>query len=217
MNETNYRWVPILAVSLAGFVSGCHKASDFSVSSVTDSPVIHSIRLGDLAQFTEGYGISIGSGPSQEFEVNIEAKRSHEVKVGQMAEVRSIAASEAIRCQVTRVLRNVSQETNQALAWLKPLRETDIPAGEFIFTQIKSDLKKRVLVVPKTAVLVRDSGTWVIKADPSKKYVAVPIQLGIESGDHVEVTAGVKEADLIVQQGGIGFLSPSFSQKGSSD
>jgi hypothetical protein len=202
-------------------VTGCKKKEGVSIETLTDVPQLLSVDRGSVSRYVSGYGIALGSGAQLNFEVSIDAKNSTRVQAGQFAEASLIPISESISCRVTRVVRQVNQETGQALAWLKPENPAEIPSGEFVAARIKTDSRRDVVLVPKKAVLIRDGNTWLIqkktKAQGNSDFLPVQVQLGVESGDQVEVVSGIEASDEIVTQGGMGLLSPSFRQKGSSD
>lgn len=194
----------------------CRKDSSQTIPVLADETQVEKAKIGEIAQQTMGFGIAIGSGRSQVFEVNIDSKSSERVRVGQKANVYLIPSSEVIPCRITRVAQHISRETGQSLAWLKSETDRFVPSGEFVSAKIITGLKQNILIIPKSSVLVRDGSTWAIHKKGEAKE-PIQIALGEESEDWVEVKTGLKESDQVVLQGGIGLLSPSFLQKGGGD
>jgi len=203
-------------------VISCSKAPSHTIPELPNSLLTQEAKLRDFAIEIPSYGISAGDSPNQQFEVNIEAEDTNQVQVGQSAMVFQIPQRQGIPCRVSKVLRNVSTETGQSLAWLIPLtRANNIRPAQFVYATITTSIRKRALLVPKKAVLIRQGKTWVIRESPpekkganpdeeSRKFTAVTVQLGESTESEVEITEGLKPGDSVVVQDAIGFLYPDF-------
>ena len=115
---------------------------------------------------------------------------------------------------MTRVLSVASAETGQAVAWLAPARNAGASPNEFVSASIVVAVKKRALAVAKSAVLVRDGRTLVVRVDGDAggklAYSPIPVRTGVESDDLIEIADGLKEGDRVVTAGAIGALYPDF-------
>lgn len=198
---------------LAG-LSACSK-SGAPIPGVEDQPQLGRVERADLADTVPAYGIAEG-GRAPRFVVNIEAADGPRVQAGQRATV--AVSSQTVACRVTRIVRAVSAETGQAVAWLSPEGPSSVAANDFVTARIEVGLRRRVLAVPAGAVMVQGGRTVVIRADAGKdgktSYAPAPVVTGLESGGKVEIVSGLQAGQSIVLSGGIGLLNPDFKAMG---
>ena len=73
--------------------------------------------------------------------------------------------------------------------------------GMYARVSLTVEERKDTLVAPKTAVVDFENkrGVWMPNEDNRAKFV--PVQLGIEDAERVEITSGLKEGDQIVTTG----------------
>jgi len=73
--------------------------------------------------------------------------------------------------------------------------------GMYARVSLNVEERKNTLVAPKNAVIDFESkrGVWMANEDNRAKFV--PVELGIEDTDRIEITAGLKEGDQIVTTG----------------
>lgn len=200
----------LVLAAAAAALAACSKTAVFSAPDLDDAAVAISAALTDISIRVPAYGIVLKNG---EVEVSIEASDSKLVHSGQDAAVAATPDRPMIACRVSRVLPSASAETGQSLAWLKPLRAGAAAANNFVTATI-TVAKKRVLAIPKSAVLIRDGGTFAVRlgagADGKTAPIPVAIITGEESGELIEVRSGLKSGERVVVQGAIGSLSPDF-------
>ena len=209
-------------ISTSVLAAGCKKSGHFEIKELSDEPELQKVSMQNIPETIPGYGIALSS---REFEVSIEAADAKLIHEGQKAIVNSIPAREHIFCQVSRVSRNVSSETGQAIAWLRPNKSSSIINGEFIFASITTNVLHHALSVPNEAILIKEGKTMVIKETKSTEkgkegksvYVPTPIVLGFQSPEIAEVKSGLSPNDQIVTQAGIGFLFPDFKSGADGD
>ncbi len=197
-------------LAAAAALAACGKRAEFSAPPLEDAPALAAAVTADLPVRVPAYGIALKDG---RLEVNIEACDARLVRPGQAAT--AFAPGQApIPCAVSRVLPGASAETGQALAWLTPARGGRAAPNEFVSASIVVAVKRRALAVPKSAVLVRDGRTLVVRADAGEggrtAYVPVPVETGDESDDAIEIRSGLKAGDRVVTAGAIGPLYPDF-------
>lgn len=191
-------------------LAACGKSAAFVAPPLADTPTIATASLSDIPVRAPAYGIAQKDG---RLAVNIEAGDAKKIHIGQSAT--AFASGQApISCRVTRVLTHASAETGQALAWLEPTDGVHAAPNEFVTASIVVAVKRRALTVPKSAVLVRDGRTLVVRADAAADgktaYVPTPVATGDESADSIEIVSGLKAGDRVLTIGAIGALYPDF-------
>ncbi len=214
----NY-FLPVLGFS-AFTLSACSKQKNLEIKDLSDPPRIEQVQFVDLPEYCPAYGIAVHKDGGIQMEVNIEAHDSSKIKPGQDATAYMTSETQGIQCIVSKILRSVSAETGQSIAWLRPLAPIPIQPGEFVYAHITTGIKKHVLAIPNQAVLIRNGDTLVIRqetmGDGQSKYNPVVVQTGASSPAGTEIKSGLKPKDQIVVEGGIGFLFPDF-KAGQSD
>lgn len=206
----------ILCAAAAAALAACGKRAEFAAPALEDAPVISDAALTDIPVRVPAYGLALKDG---RLEVNVEARDAERVRAGQAATAFAPGQS-PIPCLVTRVLPVASAETGQALAWLTPTQDGRAAPNEFVSASIVVAVKRRALAVPKSAVLVRDGRTLVVRVDAGEDgkaaYVPAPVVTGDESDAAIEIRSGLKVGDRVVTAGAIGALYPDF-KTGPSD
>ncbi|MHB2025832.1 MAG: efflux RND transporter periplasmic adaptor subunit [Elusimicrobiota bacterium] len=206
----------VLVIVLAVLTApGCSRNGHLHLSALSDSPVVVAARLRNLKEYAPGYGIAMRKNGAMEFVVNIEAGDSDLVSSGQQALAYVLPSTAPVHCRVAVILRRVSSETGQSIAWLKPLAPTRARAGHFIDAKILTRVRHGVLCVPSDAVLIKDGQTWVIRASSSGAaeetvYAPDAVRIGAVSDGFIEIESGLNPGDAIVAKGGIGYLYPDF-------
>jgi len=74
--------------------------------------------------------------------------------------------------------------------------------GQPVRVALPTDATKEVLAVPRDALVLRRSGTSVYRVNGESKAENIPVQVGIASGDLVEVTGKLNPGDKVVIRGG---------------
>lgn len=208
----------LAAIAFASALCACSR-KPLEVPEIEDAPSVAPARVGEVRLTAPGYGIALSREGGVQFEVNLEAEDAPLVREGDPCVAYSPPSTSTVSCVVSRVVRGVSEETGQALAWLAPKGAARWPAGEFVFAVITTRTKRNALVVPPSAVLTKDGKTWVVVKQPGKEgaaaYVPTEVVVGASADGVVEVSKGLAAGAEVVVQGGIGFLYPEF--KAASD
>jgi len=197
-------------------LAGCSEKRMAALPALDDQPAVVRARLQDLKEYVPGYGISTEETGRLEFAVNIEAADTPRVFRGESATAYVAPSTAPIHCRVARILRAVSAETGQSIAWLRPVGDGDVPVGNFVDARIITRVRHHVLAVPPAAVLFKSGQAWVIRAEPPENpsgqtnYVPTAVTLGEVTNEAVEIKSGLKPGDRVVVQGGIGYLYPDF-------
>ena len=190
-------------------LGACSKKQSFKIGSFPGEISIAQAKIKNMKTKIPAYGIVIEKNGRKELEVNIEAGDTQSLRVGQKAKAFIGSASKPVSAKVSHILRAVSSETGQSLAWLRPLGKFPVTPGQFVTAWIYTSKEKKAVAIPKSAVLLRRGRKFVV-IKSQDQYRVQEIQTGISSGKEIEVTAGVRAGDPILTQGGIFFLYPDF-------
>lgn len=190
-------------------LSGCKRAS-VAIPDVEDQPVLGTARVEALTELVPASGV-VEDG---HIVVNVEAADSSKVREGERAWVSLLPSTAPVAYRVTRVLRGVSAETGQSLAWLAPMRGRDLPPNSFVSASIETSRISNALVVPRTAIMIRDGKTVVLRqvtdAQGKTSFEPAAVAMGLEAGDKAQILSGLSAGDTVVVSGGIGLLFPEF-------
>lgn len=74
--------------------------------------------------------------------------------------------------------------------------------GMLVWVDLPEGKPRRVSAVPDSAVLRHEGKPFVFVETKEKTYAMRNVTLGVESGDYVEVTGGIKENEKVVTKGG---------------
>ncbi len=197
-------------------MNGCKAEKVTSViPDLKDEPEIVQVSRQDMIRLIPAYGIAVSDGELR-FEVNIEQADTAQIKIGASAKVNAPSTGQAVNCEVTRLIKNVSAETGQALAWLKPKSASPILPGEFIIAELNTGIKHQVLAVPQQAIFIRDGKQFVLRQDEKAKppFQAIEVETGLAASGKTEITKGLKAEEAVIARGGLGFLYPDFKSAG---
>jgi len=144
------------------------------------------------------------------------------IRVGQTAVVKADALpGRTFRGKVVRVAPVVDQASRQARVELEiPNPDFLIKPGMFIRAEIEFDRKTDAVLVPLTALASRDGRQGVFLADKEKMTVRfVPVELGIQEGDRVEVREPLISGSVVVTghhllEDGAAFILPGAKSGG---
>ncbi len=187
----------------------CSRRSSFKTGNLPDEIVTTTATFTEMRAKIPAYGIVINKNGQKELEVNIEAGDTKSLKVGQEAKAFIGSLKTPVPARVGRVLRAVSSETGQSLAWLIPLKKSPISSGQFVTAWIYTSRKRKVIAVPKPSILIRD-GKKLIVVKTGDDYQVQEVKTGISSDKEIEISSGLKPGDQILTKGGLFFLYPDF-------
>ena len=83
-------------------------------------------------------------------------------------------------------------------------RNHSLKLGTFITVQLPLKQQSKRLILPRQAIYPDESGqprVYKLSADQAE---SVPVQLGIQSKDQVEILSGVQEGEKVILAGGYG-------------
>jgi len=209
-----------ISLSVCICFAACTKSKTFEVPELEDTALIEQVKKVQMSTLVPAYGIAMFE--AKVFEVNIESSDSQKVKLGQSALVYLGGDGKPTPAHVTKLLKNASHETGQSIAWLASDGHVSIPAGEFVFANIRVGQRSAVIVIPQKAIFIRDAKTWVLgsstnesgKTEPAKpKITSLEVEVGEQSEDQVEIKSGLKPGDQILTEGALGYLYPDFKSQ----
>ena len=219
MNSARPILSSFLAMALLSGVFGC-KPREFEVPELHEQPVLTKVVRKDFTETAPGYGIYSGGF----VQVNVEAEDAPNIRVGQIAQARIIPGRISIPCRVSRILKRVSAETWQGIAWLRPVhsgsQNAGLQEGDFVYATIVTRVLHGALAIPREGAFIKDGKTWAIEEviDEGKTdFKAVPLQVGLMTDGEAEILEGLSEGQTIAIGGGIGYLYPDFKAASGDD
>jgi len=135
--------------------------------------------------------------------VNVVEKDIRLVTVGDSGDVDVDAyPGEKFRGRIARVAPVLDPATRTATMEIEIANNDQrLKPGMYARVSLNVEERKNTLVAPKNAVIDFESkrGVWMANEDNRAKFV--PVELGIEDTDRIEITSGLKEGDKIVTTG----------------
>ncbi len=187
----------------------CSKKSAFKTGALSNGISIQPIAIAEMRTKIPAYGIVINKNGGKELEVNIEAGDTKSLRIGQEAKAFIGSEKKPLDARVDHILRAVSSETGQSLAWLVPLKKSRISSGQFVRAWIYTSPRKKVLAAPKSSILIRDGSRFIV-VKVGSDYRVQKVTTGISSDKKIEISSGLKPGDQILTEGGIFFLYHNF-------
>ena len=137
---------------------------------------------------------------------NLPANYLGRLHVGESISLASGAApGKTFAGRVVAVSPAVDPATNVGLVRIRiPNRERLLRLGTFLSAQVAIDTHAQALVVPPQAIYRDEQGQQRVFVVTGENATAVPVKLGIETPDSVELLSGVKEGDNVILTGGYG-------------
>ena len=124
------------------------------------------------------------------------------IKIGGEVTIKLQATGKTITGKIIRFTRELSTSTRTMLA------EVDVPnpdlalnTGMTAQTTIVLQAQKNVLTVPAGAVLKGDGQASVLIVDADNKVQKVPVTLGIQSPDRIEIVQGLSDNQSVIVSG----------------
>src|ERR1700733_8353838 len=124
------------------------------------------------------------------------------IKIGGDVQIKLQATGRVISGQIVRFTRELATSTRTMLAEVDvPNPDLSLSTGMTAETTIVLQQKENVLTVPVNAVLNADTKPWVLAVDANNKVEKVPVTLGIQGPDRVEITHGLTEHQQVIVSG----------------
>jgi RND family efflux transporter MFP subunit len=124
------------------------------------------------------------------------------IKIGGDVSIKLQATGKTFTGKIIRFTRELSTSTRTMLAEVDvPNPDLTLSTGMTAQTTIILQAQKNVLTVPAGAVLKGDSQASVLIVDADNKVQKVPVTLGIQSPDRIEITQGLFEHQSVIVSG----------------
>jgi RND family efflux transporter MFP subunit len=124
------------------------------------------------------------------------------IKVGGDVSIKLQATGKTFTGKIIRFTRELSTSTRTMLAEVDvPNPDLALSTGMTAQTTIVLQAQKDVLTVPAGAVLEGDGQASVLIVDADNKVQKVPVTLGIQSPDRIEITRGLTEHQSVIVSG----------------
>ena len=124
------------------------------------------------------------------------------IKIGGDVQIKLQSTGKTISGKIIRFTRELTQSTRTMLAEVDvPNPDLSLSTGMTAETNIVLQAQKNVLTIPAGAVLKGDSQSYVLIVDADNKVQKVPVTLGIQGSDRVEITQGLTEHQSVIVSG----------------
>lgn len=124
------------------------------------------------------------------------------IKIGGDVEIKLQDTGKVIPGKIIRFSRELTESTRTMLAEVDvPNPDLTLSSGMTAETTIVLQAQKNVLTVPAGAVLKADGQAYVLIVDANNKVQKVPVTLGIQGSDRVEITQGLSEHQSVIVSG----------------
>jgi RND family efflux transporter MFP subunit len=124
------------------------------------------------------------------------------IKVGGDVQIKLQATGKTISGKIIRFTRELTTATRTMLA------EADVPnpdlalsTGMTAETRIVLQAQKNVLTLPAGAVLKENDRAYVLIVDTDSRVQKVPVTVGIQGSDRIEITQGLSEHQSVIVSG----------------
>lgn len=134
-------------------------------------------------------------------EVGVSEQAVNKIHVGdEVAVLMTAVSEEPLQGVVATVAPTVGQTGTYAVTVELDNADGIIKAGMLAEVNFTAEKAEEAIVLPRNAVITKDDETYVyvIEKDTAKKVL---VELGIESGEAIEITKGLKDGDAVVIKG----------------
>jgi RND family efflux transporter MFP subunit len=124
------------------------------------------------------------------------------IKIGGDVQITLQDTGKFIPGKIIRFTRELAESTRTMLAEVDvPNPDLTLSSGMTAETTIILQAQKNVLTVPAGAVLKADGRAYVLIVDANNKVQKLPVTLGIQGSDRVEITQGLAEHQSVIVSG----------------
>ncbi|WP_263368974.1 efflux RND transporter periplasmic adaptor subunit [Edaphobacter bradus] len=124
------------------------------------------------------------------------------IKIGGDVRIKLQATGKVISGKIVRFTRELTTSTRTMLAEVDvPNPDLSLSTGMTAETTIVLQERKNVLTVPSNAVLEGDGQAYVLALDTGNKVAKLPVRLGIQGSDRVEIIQGLAEHQQVIVSG----------------
>ncbi len=124
------------------------------------------------------------------------------IKIGGIVTIKLQATGKTLSGKIIRFTRELTSSTRTMLAEVDvPNPDLRLSTGMTAETTIVLEQQKSVLSVPAGAVVKGDGQAHVLIVDRENKVQVIPVALGIQGADRVEITKGLLEGQSVIVSG----------------
>ena len=124
------------------------------------------------------------------------------IRIGSDVQIKLQATGKIISGKIVRFTRELAASTRTMLAEVDvPNPDLTLSAGMTAETTIVLQDQKNVLTVPARAVIKGDGQAYVLIVDKDNKVEKVPVTLGIQGSDRIEIAQGLAEHQTVIVSG----------------
>jgi HlyD family secretion protein len=138
--------------------------------------------------------------------VNVPQSQAIEVKVGQSAALTVTGSNEKLEGTVSVVSPATDPNTTTVQVWVTAANPGEkFKPGAAVHASILTETIKGAVLVPAAAILPgEEGGTAVLTVSPDSVAHLRPVDVGVHSGDKVQILNGVRPGEEVVVAGGLG-------------
>jgi len=138
-----------------------------------------------------------------EWRAEVAASELARLRPGQLAQVTPVSG-EMVKGRVRSLAPTVDLRSRNGLVYVDLPADTTARAGMFARGEFEIG-SERMLSLPQSAVLSLDGFNYVMRIGPGSKLIQTKVTTGRRAGDRVEIIAGIKDSDQVVESG-VAFL-----------
>ncbi|EDL49873.1 efflux RND transporter periplasmic adaptor subunit [Erythrobacter sp. SD-21] len=163
------------------------------------------VEIGATVSAGSGALFRIARGGELEMLAQVGEEELARLRAGVSAEVTPVGSSESFTGQVWQVAPTIDGRTRQGTARIALSYDPALRPGGFATARILSGTTTAPLL-PESAVLSDDKGSFVYVIDKENKAQRVAVETGLVTSEGVVITSGINGTEKIVLQAG-GFLT----------
>ena len=136
----------------------------------------------------------------------VPASRINEIRVGEAFNFETNAVpGTPFKAVVAAVLPAIDPATNNGTVRIRIENpKHQLKLGEYLSIELPLKQRGLRLVLPRQAIYPDESGSPHVYKVQGDEALSVPVQLGIQTKDNVEILSGVQEGDTVIVDGGYG-------------
>lgn len=124
------------------------------------------------------------------------------IHIGGEMQIRVKATGKTFTGKVIRFTRELNTSTRTMLAEVDvPNPDLSLTSGMYAETTIVLQHKSNALIIPAGSVVRQGGSSYVLVVDRQNKVVKVPVVVGIQGADRVEISKGLSENELVIVSG----------------
>ncbi len=148
----------------------------------------------------------IASGGEMELRAQVGESQLARLSVGVTATVTPTGSEKSFEGQVWQLSPVIDEQSRQGTARVALSYAPELRPGGFATARIDSGTMQAT-VLPESAVLADDEGSFVYVIDEENKAVRTPVTTGMVTPEGIAITGGITGNELVVLRAG-GFLNP---------